>query len=166
MPVCASGRAGQYLLASSSGRVLARSGSRVLLSSSLPACTFRGFNEHSGGPIRQFSATLRQPLFGTARLSSPPNQMRGTWWRCWKAQPLNNWCLDKCGVNLSSGILWAKLRAWSVEARWISVRLIVFLSFFWGKLLECSARKQNGLSGDRRGVSWHWNKSSFDVIGI
>lgn len=85
------------------------------------ACVyFLGFNEHSGGPrapIRQeslpLSAALRQARLSTARLSCPPNQMRGTWWRCWKAQPLNNWCLDKCGVNLSSGTLWVKLCAWS-----------------------------------------------------
>lgn len=88
------------------------------------ACVyFLGFNEHSGGPrapIRQeslpLSTALCQTRLGTGRLSCPPNQMRGTWWRCWKAQPLNNWCLDKCGVNLSSGTLWVKLCAWSAAA--------------------------------------------------
>lgn len=124
------------------------------------ACVyFLGFNEHSGGsraPIRQkslpLSAALRQARFSTARLSCPPNQMRGTWWRCWKAQPLNNWCLDKCGVNLSSGTLWVKLCAWSAAAGGNKCSPN-FIYLILKTFLECSSihtKQHKGLSEDHR----------------
>lgn len=137
MPVCARGRAGEYLLASRSVREPGTSGSRVLLSSSLPACTFWGLTNTRAVLALQSDRSLchfppRFARLASAPLASPVLQIK------WEghdggAERLSRWIID--ALTSVESIYPVAHFEWNCvhdqqHQGGISVLLILFINFF------------------------------------